>query len=55
LIERFGQATGVPVVLNTSFNLKGQPIVDTPAQAFETFSKCEMDNLVIERFLVEKT
>jgi carbamoyltransferase len=55
LIERFGQATGVPVVLNTSFNLKGQPIVNTPAQALDTFSKCEMDNLVIERFLLEKT
>ena len=55
LIERFGQATGVPVVLNTSFNLKGQPIVNTPAQAFDTFSKCGMDNLVMERFLVEKT
>jgi carbamoyltransferase len=55
LIERFGQATGVPAVLNTSFNLKGQPIVNTPAQAFDTFSKCEMDNLVMEHFLVEKT
>jgi carbamoyltransferase len=55
LIERFGQATGVPAVLNTSFNLKGQPIINTPAQAFDTFSKCEMDNLVMEHFLVEKT
>lgn len=55
LIERFGQATGVPVVLNTSFNLKGEPIVNTPANAFNTFSKSEMDNLVLENFLVEKT
>lgn len=54
LIERFGQATGVPVVLNTSFNLKGEPIVNTPANAFNTFSKSEMDNLVLENFLVEK-
>ncbi len=54
LIERFGQATGVPVVLNTSFNLKGDPIVNTPANAFDTFSKSEMDNLVLENFLVEK-
>ena len=37
LIERFGQATGVPVVLNTSFNLRGEPIVTTPANAFNTF------------------
>jgi carbamoyltransferase len=34
LIEKFGQATGVPVVLNTSFNLKGEPIVNTPQKAF---------------------
>jgi carbamoyltransferase len=54
LIERFGQATGVPIVLNTSFNLKGEPIVNTPADAFNTFSKSEMDNLVLENFLVEK-
>ena len=55
LIERFGQATGVPVVLNTSFNLKGEPIVNTPANAFSTFCKSEMDTLVLENFLVEKS
>jgi carbamoyltransferase len=55
LIEHFGQATGVPVVLNTSFNLKGEPIVNTTANAFDTFSKSEMDSLVLENFLVEKT
>ena len=54
LIERFGRATGVPVVLNTSFNLKGEPIVNTPANAFNTFSKSEMDCLVLDNFLVEK-
>jgi carbamoyltransferase len=54
LIERFGQATGVPVLLNTSFNLKGEPIVNTPANAFNSFSKSEMDNLVLENFVVEK-
>ena len=54
LIERFGQATGVPVILNTSFNLKGEPIVNTPANAFNTFSKSEMDCLVLENFLVDK-
>jgi carbamoyltransferase len=55
LIERFGQATGVPVVLNTSFNLKGEPVVTTPANAFNTFSKSEMDTLVLENFIVEKS
>jgi carbamoyltransferase len=54
LIERFGQATGVPVILNTSFNRKGEPIVNTPENAFNTFSKSEMDSLVLENFLVEK-
>ncbi len=54
LIETFGQATGVPVVLNTSFNLKGEPIVTTPANAWNTFSRSEMDAMVLENFLVEK-
>ncbi len=54
LIERFGQATGIPVLLNTSFNLRGEPIVNTPADAFQTFSKSEMDSLVLGNFLVEK-
>jgi carbamoyltransferase len=54
LIERFGQSTGVPVVLNTSFNLKGEPIVNTPANAFNTFSKSEMDSLVLENFIIDK-
>jgi carbamoyltransferase len=54
LIERFGQATGVPVVLNTSFNLRGEPIVNTPANAFNTFSKSDMDLLVLGNVLVRK-
>jgi carbamoyltransferase len=54
LIERFGQATGVPLLLNTSFNLRGEPIVNTPANAFNTFSKSEMDALVLENYLIEK-
>jgi carbamoyltransferase len=55
MIEKFGQATGVPVVMNTSFNLKGEPIVNTPANAFNTFSKSEMDALVLENFIIEKS
>ena len=54
LIERLGQATGVPMVLNTSFNLKGEPIVNSPANAFSTFRKSDMDALVLENFLIEK-
>jgi carbamoyltransferase len=55
LIERFGQATGIPVLLNTSFNLKGEPVVNTPANAFNTFSNSDMDYLVLGEFLVDKT
>ena len=55
LIERFRQATGVPVVLNTSFNLRGEPIVNSPSDAFHTFSHSEMDCLVMENCMVEKT
>jgi carbamoyltransferase len=55
LIKRFGQATGVPVILNTSFNLRGEPIVTTPANAFHTFSTSEMDTLVIGNFMVDKS
>jgi carbamoyltransferase len=54
LISRFAQATGVPAVLNTSFNLKGEPIVTTPANAFSTFSRSEMDMLFLGNFVVEK-
>jgi carbamoyltransferase len=54
LIERFGRATGVPVVLNTSFNLNGEPIVNTPENAFNTFSKSETDCLVLDNFMIDK-
>ena len=54
LIERFGQATGVPVLLNTSFNLRGEPIVNTPAEAISTFVRSGMDALVLDRWIVFK-
>jgi carbamoyltransferase len=54
LIETFGQSTGVPVVLNTSFNLKGEPIVNTPEEAFSSFQKSGMDVLVLGDYVVEK-
>ena len=54
LIERFGQATGLPVVLNTSFNLRGEPIVNTPAEALSTFQRSGMDGLVMGNTLVLK-
>jgi carbamoyltransferase len=54
LIEAFGRATGVPVVLNTSFNLRGEPIVNTPAEAFSTFMASGMDTLVLGDHVVDK-
>ena len=45
---------GVPVLLNTSFNLKGEPIVNTPREAISTFSKSEMDVVVLGECIVEK-
>jgi carbamoyltransferase len=54
LIYEFGRRTGVPVVMNTSFNLRGEPIVCTPTDAVRTFFSSGMDALVIGSFLVEK-
>ncbi len=52
LIERWKQASGVPVVMNTSFNLKGEPIVNTPLEAYRTFCASGMDALVLGNHLV---
>ena len=52
IIERFGELTGVPVIMNTSFNLKGEPIVEDPSHAFNTFSLSGMDFLFMNNFIV---
>ncbi|MBP8974586.1 MAG: hypothetical protein KBH93_11985, partial [Anaerolineae bacterium] len=54
LVRRFGEATGVPILVNTSFNLRGEPIVSSPANAWWTFSHSEIDWLMIGSFLVGK-
>jgi carbamoyltransferase len=54
LIHKFGQATGVPVLLNTSYNLRGEPIVTTPQEAVNTFAASDIDQLVMGHFLVQK-
>jgi len=54
LIDEFGKRTGVPVIMNTSFNLRGEAIVNTPTDAIRTFFSSGMDALVIGSFLVEK-
>lgn len=55
LLCAFGRRTGVPVLVNTSFNVRGEPIVCTPAHALEAFFTTPLDALVIGSFLVEKT
>ncbi len=45
----------MPIVLNTSFNLKGEPIVNTPEEAFNTFRRSGMDTLVLGNYLIEKS
>ena len=54
LIEEFYRLTGVPMVLNTSFNVRGEPIVCTPRDAIATFYTCGLDALILDRFLIEK-
>ena len=54
LLDEFEKRTGVPVVMNTSFNLRGEAIVHTPTDAVRTFFSSGMDALVIGSFLVEK-
>ncbi len=53
-VELFGEATGVPVLLNTSFNLRGEPIVNTPANALNTFGRSDIDTLYLNGHIVRK-
>ena len=53
LIERFRQKTGVPILLNTSFN-ENEPIVNTPAEALDCFLRTQMDMLVLENCLIQR-
>ena len=52
LIEEFGKLTGVPVLVNTSFNVQGEPIVCTPEEAFNSFAHTDMDYLVMGNALI---
>ncbi len=54
LLKAFEQETGVPLVLNTSFNDAGEPIVETPEDALRCFLKTEMDTLVVHEWVIEK-
>jgi carbamoyltransferase len=54
LIKNFAAKTGVPAVLNTSFNLKGEPIVNSPFDAIRTFYTSGLDALILDRYLISK-
>ncbi len=55
LISSFKEKTGCGVLINTSFNVRGEPIVCTPEDAYRCFMRTEMDYLVVENFLMEKS
>jgi carbamoyltransferase len=55
LIAAFGRLTDYPVVVNTSFNVRGEPIVCTPEQAYTCFMRTEMDCLVLGNFVLDKS
>ncbi len=54
LINKFKQATGYGVIVNTSFNVRGEPVVCSPEDAYKCFMRTDMDYLVINNFLFEK-
>lgn len=55
LIREFSRLTGVPVIINTSFNVRGEPMVCTPSEAWRCFMRTQMDVLVVGPFYLEKT
>jgi carbamoyltransferase len=54
VIKAFEQLTGCGLIVNTSFNVRGEPIVCTPEEAYRCFMRTEMDSLVLESFLLTK-
>lgn len=55
VIKRFYEKTGCPIIVNTSFNVRGEPIVCTPEEAYKCFMRTEMDVLVLENFVIYKS
>ena len=55
LLDSFEQKTQCPLLVNTSFNVRGEPIVNSPEDAYRCFMRTEMDFLVLENFLIDKT
>ena len=54
LIAEFYKITGIPVLINTSMNVRGEPIVNTPEQAYNMIIKTDMDYIVMGNYIVKK-
>ena len=54
LLQKYNEITDIPILLNTSFNDNGQPIIETPKDAVDTFNNIDLDFLVINNFLITK-
>ena len=54
LITRFYEKTGCPVIVNTSFNVRGEPVVESPSDAYKCFMRTDMDALVLGNFILYK-
>src|SRR6185503_16605226 len=54
LLEAYGRRSGMPVLLNTSFNLAGEPIVNSVAEGYSTFRRCGIDLLVAGRTVMRR-
>ena len=54
LIKKFKELTGCPVLVNTSFNVRGEPIVNSPKDAFNCFMGTGLDYLIIGNFILDK-
>ena len=54
IVDAFNRRTGCPVIVNTSFNVRGEPIVCTPEDAYRCFQRTHMDVLVLENFIIER-
>ena len=54
LIKEFGKLSGIPILINTSFNIRGEPIVCTPYNAYKCMMGTGIDYLIINKFLIKR-
>jgi len=54
LIKEFGKLSGIPILINTSFNIRGEPIVCTPYDAYKCMMGTGIDCLVMDKFLIKR-